>query len=382
MKKLLMMLALASAVTTASAQMEVTEEKHSVATNSFWANWFVQVNAVGTSFWGSQENSSIKFSGMTKDYRTNLGLSVAVGKWFTPGIGLRTKLNGFWGRTIISDDKDVNADKYWTLQEQVLFNLSNMLMGYNEERVWNVIPYIGGGLGRNMSYSRYAMGLSAGLLNTFRLTPRLAFNIDINIHAMEPDFDGCPIYHNVSHTFKNKDRNLNIELGLTYRLGNSTWKGTTDYEAMQALTQSEIDALNAQLADVMAENERLNASLAEQQEPQQPKTITKVISTPVSVFFDLGKADIASQRDLLNVKELVTAAAQQQDATFIVTGYADSMTGNAVLNNELSQQRADAVAAELVKMGISSERIMTVAAGGVDTLNPNEYNRRATVEVK
>lgn len=382
MKKLLMMLALASAVTTASAQMEVTEEKHSVATNSFWANWFVQVNAVGTSFWGSQENSSIKFSGMTKDYRTNLGLSVAVGKWFTPGIGLRTKLNGFWGRTIISDDKDVNADKYWTLQEQVLFNLSNMLMGYNEERVWNVIPYIGGGLGRNMSYSRYAMGLSAGLLNTFRLTPRLAFNIDINIHAMEPDFDGCPIYHNVSHTFKNKDRNLNIELGLTYRLGNSTWKGTTDYEAMQALTQSEIDALNAQLADVMAENERLNASLAEQQEPQQPTTITKVISTPVSVFFDLGKADIASQRDLLNVKELVTAAAQQQDATFIVTGYADSMTGNAVLNNELSQQRADAVAAELVKMGISSERIMTVAAGGVDTLNPNEYNRRATVEVK
>ena len=268
-KKLLMMLVLAGTVATASAQMEVTEEKHSVATNSFWANWFVQANIAETSFWGSQENSAIKLSSLLKGYRTNFGLSLAVGKWFTPGIGLRTKLNGFWGRSVISDDKDVNADKYWTLHEQVLFNLSNMLMGYSEERVWNVIPYIGGGLGRNMSYNRYAMGLSAGLLNTFRISPKLAFNVDINIHAMESDFDGCPTYYNPGHTVKNKDRNLNIELGLTYRLGNSTWKGSADSEAMQALTQSEIDALNAQLADVMAENERLNAKLAEKEAKEE-----------------------------------------------------------------------------------------------------------------
>ena len=71
-----------------------------------------------------------------------------------------------------------------------------------------------------------------------------------------------------------------------------------------------------------------------------------------------------------------------QDATFLITGYADSETGNAELNNKLSQERAEALAAELVKMGVSNDRIQTVAAGGVDTLNPNEFNRRATVEVK
>ena len=382
MKKLLMILAMAGTVATASAQMEVTEEKHSVATNSFWANWFVQANAVGTSFWGSQEDSSIKFSKLTKDYRTNLGLSLAIGKWFTPGLGLRTKLNGFWGRSVISEDKSVNADKYWTLHEQVLFNLSNMLMGYSEERVWNFIPYIGGGIGRNMTYNRYAMGLSAGLLNTFRLSRRLSFNVDINIYAMEADFDGCPVYQNASHTFKNKDRNLNVELGLTYRLGNSTWKGTTDYKAIQELSQSEIDALNAQLADVMAENERLNSMLSEQQVPVAPATITKMVSAPVSVFFELGKAVISSQRDLQDVQELIRVTAEQQDATFLITGYADSETGNAELNNKLSQERAEALAAELVKMGVSNDRIQTVAAGGVDTLNPNEFNRRATVEVK
>ena len=113
----------------AMAQETISDEKHSVSTNSFWANWFVQANAVGTSFWGSQENTAVKFSKMFKGYRTNLGFSLALGKWFTPGIGLRTKFNGVWGRTIISEDKSINASKYWTLQEQVLFNLSNLLMG-------------------------------------------------------------------------------------------------------------------------------------------------------------------------------------------------------------------------------------------------------------
>ena len=122
------------------AQAEVSGEKHSVATNSFWANWFVQANVAGTSFWSSQEQQSVKFGKLFKDYRTNLGFSLALGKWFTPGLGLRTKFNGLWGRSIISEDKALNASKYWTLQEQVLFNLSNMLMGYNEQRTWNLIP--------------------------------------------------------------------------------------------------------------------------------------------------------------------------------------------------------------------------------------------------
>ena len=94
MKKVLLFLLLIGLSTGVMAQVEVSGEKHSVATNSFWANWFVQANVVGSSFWGSQEQQSFKFSKMTKDYRTNLGFSIALGKWFTPGLGLRTKFNG------------------------------------------------------------------------------------------------------------------------------------------------------------------------------------------------------------------------------------------------------------------------------------------------
>lgn len=386
MKKVLLFLLLIGLSTGAMAQAEVSGEKHSVATNSFWANWFVQANVVGSSFWGSQEQQSFKFSKMTKDYRTNLGFSIALGKWFTPGLGLRTKFNGVWGRSVISEDKSLNASKYWTLQEQALFNLSNMLMGYNEQRVWNFIPYAGGGIGRNMSYGCYALGFSVGLLNTFRISPKVAFNFDINYGSYEPSFDGFSAGGDSKLSLKGRDRVINVELGLTYRLGKATWKSTPDIDAMQALSQSEIDALNAQLADLMAENERLGEELAnaEQQAapaPQEPVTITKVVTAPVSVFFNLNKAVISSQRDLQNVAALV-AVAKEQGTKLVVTGYADSQTGSAERNRQLSEQRAEAVVAELLKMGVSRDQIETVVAGGVDTLTPTPYNRRATVEIK
>ena len=386
MKKVLLFLLLIGLSTGAMAQAEVSGEKHSVATNSFWANWFVQANVVGSSFWGSQEQQSFKFSKMTKDYRTNLGFSIALGKWFTPGLGLRTKFNGVWGRSVISEDKSLNASKYWTLQEQALFNLSNMLMGYNEQRVWNFIPYAGGGVGRNMSYGCYALGFSVGLLNTFRISPKVAFNFDINYGSYEPSFDGFSAGGDSKLSLKGRDRVINVELGLTYRLGKATWKSTPDIDAMQALSQSEIDALNAQLADLMAENERLGEELAnaEQQAapaPQEPVTITKVVTAPVSVFFNLNKAVISSQRDLQNVAALV-AVAKEQGTKLVVTGYADSQTGSAERNRQLSEQRAEAVVAELLKMGVSRNQIETVAVGGVDTLTPTPYNRRATVEIK
>lgn len=386
MKKVLLFLLLIGLSTGVMAQAEVSGEKHSVATNSFWANWFVQANVVGSSFWGSQEQQSFKFSKMTKDYRTNLGFSIALGKWFTPGLGLRTKFNGVWGRSVISEDKSLNASKYWTLQEQALFNLSNMLMGYNEQRVWNFIPYAGGGVGRNMSYGCYALGFSVGLLNTFRISQKVAFNFDINYGSYESSFDGFSAGGDSKLSLKGRDRAINVELGLTYRLGKSTWKSTPDIDAMQALSQSEIDALNAQLADLMAENERLGEELAnaEQQAapaPQEPVTITKVVAAPVSVFFNLNKAVISSQRDLQNVAALV-AVAKEQGAKLVVTGYADSQTGSAERNRQLSEQRAEAVVAELLKMGVSRDQIETVAAGGVDTLTPTPYNRRATVEIK
>ncbi len=55
MKKLLIVLALAGVSMTGFAQDEVLTEKYSVATNSFWSNWFVQLGADWNAWYSNQE---------------------------------------------------------------------------------------------------------------------------------------------------------------------------------------------------------------------------------------------------------------------------------------------------------------------------------------
>ncbi len=381
MKKFLMVLALASVSVAGMAQNETPELKYSVATNSFWSNWFIQANVVGSSFFEGGEKWGSPFKG----YRTNMGASVAIGKWFTPGLGLRTKLTGIWGRQILSQDKETNAMKYWTLNEQVLFNLSNMFCGYSDTRVWNFIPYLGGGISRNMTQNTYSMGLNFGILNTWRLSKRVMINLDLSLGAHDEDFGaGIATDGNIKRwKLENYDRELNAEVGLTFNLGKATFNKVPDVDAIKALSESQIAALNAQLADANAENARLNNLIKNHKCPEAGKTVTvkEVAAAPVSVFFNLGSAKIASKKDIVNVQALADLA-KANDKTIVVTGYADSKTGSANFNQTLSEKRANAVKAELVKMGVAESKIEVKAAGGVNDINPFAYNRRAVVEVK
>ena len=127
--------------------------KHNnVITNSFFSNWFVSLSATASAFYSDNEPEALSGSPF-KEFRNNLGLSFAIGKWFTPGLGLRTKMNGFWGRNVISDKASDNSINYLALQEQALFNLSNMVYGYNPSRKYNFVPYIGFGFSRNISHN-------------------------------------------------------------------------------------------------------------------------------------------------------------------------------------------------------------------------------------
>ena len=390
MKKLFLMLAVASLSVAAMAQDAVPTEKYSVATNSFWSNWFISADVMYGAFYTNEEanfNPSLSKSPL-KSFRSNIGASVAIGKWFTPGFALRTKFQGIWGRNVQGDVAADNAVKFWNLQEQALFNLSNMFCGYSETRVWNFIPYFGFGATRNMSDNLYADVVSVGILNTWKLSKRLLLNLDLGFNIAN-DYDAFRnqsmfVANNYGSSVKNSDRFFTAELGLTLNLGKATWSKTPDVEAIKALSQGQIDALNAQLSDAQAENARLKDMLANQPKPQpcpEAKPVTKVVAAPVSVFFNIGKSKIASKKDLQNVSDLA-AAAKANNSKIVVTGYADSKTGSAKFNQALSQKRAETVANELVKMGVSRDQIETVAAGGVNTLTPVSYNRRATVEVK
>ena len=379
MKKLFIALAFAGISLSSMAQDADPTLKYSVATNSFWSNWFIQVGADWNAWYSGQEHGQDLATSPFKKFRSNPGVSVAVGKWFTPGIGLRTKLSGIWGKNVTDDNNDGNGNKYWTLNEHVLFNLSNMLCGYNPNRVWNFIPFAGAGVTRSMSYNTYAMNYSVGILNTFRVSKKVGINFELGWDRLEGDADGCDIT-NGNRGWDSHDNKLYAEVGLTYNLGKASWDKTPDVDAIKALSQSQIDALNAQLNDANAENARLKKLLAEKKN-EPTKNVKEFVNAPASVFFNINKYKVASRKDLVNVKEIAKYA-QENDANILVTGYADSATGKPAYNQKLSEKRANAVADEIVKMGVSRDKITTEAKGGVNDLSPISYNRRATVQIK
>ena len=180
-----MVLALVSVSFSAMAQDDPTL-KYSVATNSFWSNWFIQVGAQWNAWYAAEEHGAGLDRSPLADFRSNPGASVAIGKWFTPGLGLRTKLMGIWGKSVreVNNDGKGYFNKFWLLNENVLFNVSNMLCGYNPDRVWNFIPFIGGGVGRSMTHDRYGMDLNVGILNEFRLSRKVFLNLDHRFSAI------------------------------------------------------------------------------------------------------------------------------------------------------------------------------------------------------
>ena len=383
-RKMLLMLAVASLSMNAVAQddddMEFAPaEKHRVATNGFWQNWFLGANVTWSAFYGEGERSLVapfhKFPGGS--YYTGLGASLSLGKWLTPVFGLRTKVNAW---QMGKQQDGCGGDKYWTANEQLLVNAMSLFRGYDEQRFWNLIPYVGAGIHRNMSHSHYSTVLSLGLLNMLRLSPRFSANIELAWNSAEASNRGIGL--------KSRNQHFAVEVGLTWHIGKNNWRHATDQDAVSALTEGELDALNAQLADAQAENERLQQLLDQQPKPTAAvttvapsvRTVENIVSAPVSIFFQVGKANVIASRDMLSVKSLAQLAIDK-NASVLVTGYADK-SGNADANMKLSERRAKAVADELVRLGVNPQRIEVVAAGGVDTLSPAEYNRRATVELK
>lgn len=209
MKKTLMILVMTAATFgSVMAQEEVglgeiAGKKYTVVTNNFWHNWFVEASAT-TYKWD------------------NAGMSLALGKWFSPEIGVRTLFNMFSAKRV---------------EEHVMFNLSNIWCGYNAKRVYNIIPYVGAGAALGKANG---LTLTAGVNNRFRLSPRLSIGIDLSYGVRE----------RAGEVAYKHDHSFNAEIGLTLNLGKNKWKHEPDVQGMQEMYQMEIDALKATIQDM------------------------------------------------------------------------------------------------------------------------------------
>ena len=386
MKKLMIALAFAGLGTVAANAQTTIEtpelSKYTVATNSFWSNWFIQVGVDAS----VQNPYRSKFADQFHDGRS-YGVNLAVGKYFTPGLALRLHAN--WDNGLIErkhsftfdipNAPNYDAGGYASITGDVMFNLSNMFCGYSDTRTWNFVPFLSAGVIRNFNANTYSPVLGVGIENTWRFGKHFGIYLDAAYKMMRNDFiptvdkkyEDKPISHGI----------LSAELGVMFYLGSATFAKAVTIDQYNALAAASEEALAKLRADLDRERQ-INADLRAQL-AKQPKAVaeTKVISAGTSVFFDINSTKINSKKDLVNLESVATVA-KNTGSKILVTGSADSKTGSAAWNQQLSEGRAQAVADELVNLGVSRDKIETKAVGGINEVSPYTLNRRALVELK
>ncbi len=387
MKKFMMALAFIGLGTAAAnAQCDEfatpTTSKYSVATNSFWSNWYVQVGvdmAVQNPY-GANFLDDMWHSGRT------YGLNLAVGKWFTPGIGVRVKANWENGAfphafrnqnhmaAVVPNCEDGGAGSiYFDTQ----FNLSNLICGYSDTRVWNLSVFPRAGVIRRFDDRCNAPLIGAGINSSWKISKLM--NIYLEGAWNFTDSQYYP-YAGKSKTATNGI--ITADLGVTFNLGKTGWSKAVsldDYEALSNEACSKLASLRAQLKAEQDENADLRNRLA--QASKKPASDKIVASTATSVFFNINSSKINSKKDLINVEAIATAA-KNASAKIVVTGAADSKTGSSAYNQKLSEARAQAVADELVNLGVDRSKIEVRGIGGVNDVAPYNLNRRAIIELK
>lgn len=388
-----MLLALAGLSSAAMAQQktEVVEyeiiqvqDKYQVITNPFWSNWFFSIGGGAEATFGDNDSAG------SFGKRISPTLNISVGKWFTPGLGLRLQYSGLQARGF-TYDKGADYVKgaelkdgyykqrfdYMNLHGDVMFNLNALFGGYNQHRVYEIIPYVGAGFTHNYSKPhREALSVNAGIINKFRISNAVDINLELSAMAAEDKFDG-----EVSgdHGY---DGVLSATVGLTYRFPARGFRRPMP----QLISQIELAAMQDKLAMIGAQNAELkNALVQAENQPVAEVTETQVIVpdpdiAPRTVFFQIGSAEL-SPREIMNLSYLAEQMKQFPNATYTVNGYADSATGTPAFNKELSLKRAQAVKNALVKnYGIAADRLNVEAGGGVDKFGQPILNRVVLVK--
>ena len=163
---------------------EENDSINPVVTNSFWDNWYGQV--------GADMILLFPKGHAVKDVFPNgksLGLSIAVGKWFSPEFGGRLKVT--WNNAFIKEKHNI---WYWpygveggshheggfiTFSGDIQLNLHNLFGVYKPDRKWNLIFAPHGGGWVNVAAGKGCPILGIGITNTYRLNDKLKLFADL-----------------------------------------------------------------------------------------------------------------------------------------------------------------------------------------------------------
>ena len=160
MKKKVLILLFAIAPIGLFAQNTAQGQEKALKQYGFWDNWFIQ-GQIGVQRTYSESHRYASFGD-----KISPTAALGVGKFFSPEVGARLQVGG-WTSANNKLDYSYNV-KYFNVNTDALFNLTNIFLPYKEDRVFNLIGIVGIG---------YVHGCHSYI---FRIIPVIMFSIHAN----------------------------------------------------------------------------------------------------------------------------------------------------------------------------------------------------------
>ena len=210
--------------------------KNAVEVSPWRGNWFVNVSGGVSAFVGSPLGCGDIFD------RTKPALSVSVGKWFTPAIGVRAAFQGLQFKDALFESRN-----FQHLHADLMWNVLSSISQSKDDFRWDLIPYVGLGLLHNDELDRQPFAVSYGVQGRYRLTDRLHLTAELGCATTFKDFDGMGAGNRWG------DRMLSLTAGFSYTIGKKGWKRVVD--ASPYIERNE--RLTGYARSLHRENERL-----------------------------------------------------------------------------------------------------------------------------
>ncbi len=391
-----------------------------VITNKFSSNWEVGAS-VGTQIYFGDHDKQMRFID-----RLGLNLGVKAGKWFTPGIGVRIgafggNIPGVSGWTAHVDDHttqynrynyqgfvnhatvvnglatsgDVykNTDhpyplfetsqKYINMHGDVLFNVSNMVGGYNPERFYSFIPFASAGFALSLNkavngYYSHEATVGLGIINRFRLSDALDLDFEIRGTYTGDRFDQEFIanygYKGIGYQAQAGrwgEGMLSTSLGISYKIPRRGWEYPQVCPNNDDVIADLKKSLENQLALREGDAQRIK-ELENALNKQDEITRENVTLYPLLVTFHIDRWFLCN-KNRVNLGFLAEALKANPKLKFKVTGFADAGTGSVKRNIFLAKKRSEVIYNCLVnEFGVPASQLIRDDKGGVENMYYND----------
>lgn len=348
---------------------EVVPTKPRYYSDSHKNNWFISIGAGGQTF----------LTEHVGDAQYTLAMDFAIGKWISPYLGFRLSAMGGALHTNWPLAEGVMTHmRYAAVYGDIMWNMFNTFHGYNEDRVFSIIPFAGAGgiySFHNTPYNNktYAFPITAGIKLNFRLSHYVDFFLEGRGNLIGDHFNGIVEGTEVESV-------ISAIGGFSIKFGKDRFKAYDAYADQMVIgdLNNRVNALRAQLNECesrVVECSPCPEAVVEEVTVIEPAACSQELTGVVR--FTINSA-VVSNEEMVNVYNIAQWMKSNPSCNISVIGYADKATGTPEYNKQLSQRRVESVVKLLTeKYNIDRKRIQIIANGSDSQLYPknNNWNR-------